>query len=69
MVAIDLPLEVVYSLMVDCYFGAIARWRDFLRTSLVGEKSDIGTQISMKALICHGDFPMRLIEWSILHHK
>jgi len=29
----------------------------------------VGTQISIKAPVCSGDFPMRLIERSISHHK
>ena len=28
-----------------------------------------GTQLSMKAPVCGGDFPMRLIEQLVSHHK
>ena len=34
----DLPLEVVPSPVVSCFFGAMASWRGFLRICLVGEK-------------------------------
>ena len=37
-VATDLPLEVVTSLVVDCFFGTMTWWRGFLMMSVVGEK-------------------------------
>jgi len=38
-VATDLPLEVVPSLVVDFFFGVMTWWKGFLRMSLVEEKS------------------------------
>jgi len=40
----------------DCFFGAIVRWRGFLRMCLVGERSEYWAQISMKALVCGETF-------------
>jgi len=40
-VATDLSFEVVPSPAVGYFFGAMARWRGFLKMSLVGEKSEL----------------------------
>ena len=39
-VVMDLPLEVVLSPVVGCFFRAMTCWRSFLRMDLVGEKSE-----------------------------
>jgi len=68
MVMIDLPLEVVPSPVVSCFFGAMAHWRGFLRRGLVGEKfeyrdSDINKSTSLW-------WRFSLIYWTVdPHHR
>jgi len=63
-VAMALPSDVA-PIMIRFREAIIVLEEVFLRKDVRGEISSIGTQISMKAPICGGDFSTRLIEQSV----
>ena len=68
MVALALPLKVALSVVL--LRGAIiGSARAFSRKVVRRVILSVGTQISMKVPKCGKDFPIRLIERSILHRK
>jgi len=64
-VAMGLPLEVIPSLVVGCFFGTMTFLRMFWGKVWHGRNLSIRTQILMKGPVCDRDFPPWAIGQSI----
>ena len=62
----NLPLEVVPSPVVCCFFGVMTRWIGFFKEGFGRREMRFWTQLSMKAPVPGGDFSPGTIKRSIL---